>query len=407
MKKLNRLKESLLALSLMTGLSAGHPKAEDLSSIEKQFKRTPPQTKEERYYSYLLSFSLFPDDLSSEDIRKVWDAIEKQFTQEDKALLGTFLNIPYKELYKGLARMASFSPNLMKKLLREQIVPKFLKKNIKMAGIIWESKEVIQVDPNGFKSFIAYFPPNLEKLYLVNTFLGSEMLKMLAPKLNKSPLKELELPNIGITSETAKNIIENTPPTLEFLILDGANLGGILGTLGLGTKPNLKYLSLKRCTLTNTDIQNFATQFSGNNSLKELILSNNYSISDQSATSIETLIKKSSLEVLALSDTSFTGAGLKVLNPAIQQSKLKYLDLRNLRQIEEEKRKILIDIIENSKLESLLLNINVTRAEARPIIEAIKNSNLAHISFHEKSQFSIPENVKNKDGNPVKFSFFR
>ncbi|MGL5720648.1 MAG: hypothetical protein ACRCYP_07675 [Alphaproteobacteria bacterium] len=405
MKTLNQLKKSLLALSLMTGLSAGHAKAEDLSSIEAQFKRTPPQTKEERYYSYLLSLSLFPDDLSSEDIRKVWDAIEKQFTQEDKALLGTFLNLPYKELYKGLARIASFSPKLMKKLLQEQIVPKFLKKNIKMAGIIWESKEVIQVDPNGFKSFIAYFPPNLEKLYLVNTFLGDEMLKMLAPKLNKSPLKELELPNIGITSETAKNIIENIPPTLEFLVLDGANLGGILGTLGLGTKPNLKYLSLKRCKLTNTDIKNFATQFSGNNSLKELILSNNYSISDQSTASIETLIKKNSLEALALNDTSLTGAGLKTLSSAIQTSKLRHLDLRNLRQMGEAEREILIDIIKNSKLESLLLNINITRAEALPIIEAIQASNLAHISFHEKSKFSVPESVKNKEGNPVKISF--
>ncbi|MGL4825143.1 MAG: hypothetical protein ACRC4G_02990 [Alphaproteobacteria bacterium] len=406
MKKLNQLKKSLLALSLMTGLSAGHAKAEDLSSIEAQFKRTTPQTKAEQHYSYLLSLSLFPDDLSSEDIRKIWDAIEKQFTQEDKALLGTFLNLPYKELYKGLARMASFSPNFMKKLLQEQIVPKFPKKNIKMASIIWESKEVIQVDPNGFKSFIAYFPPNLEKLYLVNTFLGDEMLKMLAPKLNKSPLKELELPNIGITSETAKNIIENIPPTLEFLVLDGANLGGILGTLGLGTKPNLKYLSLKRCKLTNTDIQNFATQFSGKN-LKALVLSHNYSISDQSTASIETLIKKNSLEALALNDTSLTGAGLKTLSSAIQTSKLRHLDLRNLRQMGEEERKILIDIIKNSKLESLSLNINITSAEALPIIEAIQASNLAHISFHEKSKFSIPESVKNKDGNPVKFSFFR
>ncbi|MGL5785037.1 MAG: hypothetical protein ACRCYZ_06270 [Alphaproteobacteria bacterium] len=406
MKTLNRLKESLLVLSLMIGFIAGHAKAEDLS-IEKQFKRANPQTRAEKNYSYLLSLSFFPDDLSSGDIQKVWDAIEEQFTQEDKALFGTFLNLPYKELYKGLARTASLSPDLVRKLLQKQIVPKFPKKNIKMASVIWNFKEIIQVAPNGFKSFINYFPPNLEKLYLVNTYLGSDMLLLLAPKLKESNLKELDLQNVGITSETAKNIIENIPQTLEFLVLDGADLREILGTLGLGTRSNLKYLSLKRCKLTDTDIQNFATQFSENNTLKALILSNNYSISDQSATSIETLIKKSSLEALQLSGTSFTGAGLKTLSPTIQKSDLKHLDLRNLKQIEEEESKILIDIIKNSKLESLLLNINVTRAKALPIIEAIKNSNLAHISFHEKSKFSIPEDVKNKEGNLVKFSFIR
>ncbi|MGL4427084.1 MAG: hypothetical protein ACRCUQ_04965 [Alphaproteobacteria bacterium] len=295
----------------------------------------------------------------------------------------------------------------MKKLLREKILPKFQKMMIKTVRVIRDASATGKIDSKGFTSFMASFPGNLENLYFENFPFEDEMFTTLRSKLKESKLKQLDLLKVGITPKTVKAIVDNVPQTLEALALKDADLGGILGTLGLEKKENLKYLSLRDCKLIDTDIQNFATKFSGNKNLKALILSGNKNITDQSATPLKTFIETSSLEKLNLGNTSFTAEGLKTLSPAIQKSKLKSLILGKLQKIEEKGVEDLIDIIKNSNLESLSLTTGYIPKEAKSIIEAAKESTLTSLSLNEQFRYLDDKNIKNKNGKPIKLSFIQ
>ncbi|MGL5785038.1 MAG: hypothetical protein ACRCYZ_06275 [Alphaproteobacteria bacterium] len=404
MKKLNHLKRTLLIFALLTGSGAGYA-ADDPLFIDKQFRRTGPKTRAEQNYSLLLDLCFFAESISSKDILNILNVTEPDHTidAQGKPLSAKILELPSKALYKGLGKIDDLNPDLMKKLLIEQILPNFPKKNIKIVSVVRDSDRRNSVGSSRFAPFISSFPPHLESLALVNIHLGSDMLLLLAPKLKESNLKELELPNTGITPKTAQKIIENTPQTLEFLVLDGAALKNILGTLGLETKPNLNYLSLGNCKLTDTDIQNFTTQFTGKN-LKALVLSDNDAISDKSAEAIKNFIERSSPEALKLNNTSLTGSGLKTLSPTIQKSDLKHLDLRNLKQMGKGDVETLVNIIKKSRLESLLVNIkNITKKEFRSITEAIKESSLTSFSLHKTFENDFFRDTKNKNGKPVRF----
>jgi hypothetical protein len=214
MTKATQFKHSLRVLSLLTCISSGYA-GEDFKPIE-------PTTTED-LYSKLLSLSLSTKDLSSKKLQEAQDAIYKSPDFTGKDILAPLLNFAH----NALKQTTALSSGILKKLLREQLLPAFSKNNLKTVRVAWVSTENTSVDPDGVNAFLEHFPPDLENLYLINIPFDSDSLSELVKKISKTKkLKTLQLVNTGMTPEIAGKMFKKIPETLEYIVLDESNPEG-------------------------------------------------------------------------------------------------------------------------------------------------------------------------------------